>query len=164
VTGVPLEYRAIGVTTDEWVHEAIVEAIEAMSGAFRASSLPDIPDRLRTSLRVLDEMVAAGLLRELDTRNGSWYVRTDVPCAMREPEMRIYRCYDATGRLLYIGSTSRLVADRIANHAKTKAWWPEVVRITEETVHGWTAGRLVEREAIIAERPLRNVAHNRRSA
>ncbi|MFD7705663.1 GIY-YIG nuclease family protein [Streptomyces sp. NPDC059786] len=68
----------------------------------------------------------------------------------------LYRLYDDTGRLLYIGITYRPEA-RWKAHAATKTWWPDVAsKVTE-----WHATRLLaeaaEVAAIKAELPLYNV-------
>lgn len=162
MTAVPRELRALGVTTQEWLYEEIAEAIDATPGAFHASTLPQVPNHIRLVCQVLDDFVAAGLLRELDLRTGGMFVRTDLPCAMREPEMRIYRCFDSAGQLLYIGCTSKPVIVRCASHAQAKEWWPDVATITEQVVIGWQAGLNAERAAIQVELPLHNKANNPR--
>lgn len=135
----------------EWEYEMAVEAIEERPGVFAPWEIRD----------VLDDLVAAGLLRPLDLQTGIHYVRTDgPPCAVREPIMYIYRCFDGRGRLLYVGCTSVSVSVRAAAHARTKAWWPEVTKITTEEVVGWTAGRVVETVAIRDEHPLHNKVNN----
>jgi len=68
----------------------------------------------------------------------------------------IYRCFAVDGSLLYVGQSIR-GADRIAQHAATKDWWPEVASITLE--HFPTRELLdeAERAAIAAEDPRYNL-------
>lgn len=67
----------------------------------------------------------------------------------------VYRCYDAEGRLLYIGSTSRLEM-RLAQHRATTAWWPTVARVEPERFASIIQARTAEARAIREERPLHN--------
>lgn len=73
----------------------------------------------------------------------------------------IYRFYDATGRLLYVG-ISLHAAQRASQHRRDKRWWNDVARM--EVQHLPTMRRSVaeeiEREIIAKERPIYNVAHN----
>ena len=71
----------------------------------------------------------------------------------------LYRFYDATGTLLYVGITADPGA-RWRQHAHDKPWWHHVANITIETHPTRTAVFDAERAAIIAERPLHNVVHN----
>lgn len=80
----------------------------------------------------------------------------------------LYRCYDADGRLLYIGCTQDIGA-RMQVHASS--WQNPVsaylnLRMTrfeaeEKPYAGKVAGRKAEREAIAAEAPLLNQHHNK---
>jgi len=73
----------------------------------------------------------------------------------------LYRFYDSSERLLYVGVTRDPEA-RFGAHSREKAWWPEVTRkdIT------WLASRdeaaIAEIEAIRTERPRYN-KHDRRA-
>jgi hypothetical protein len=73
----------------------------------------------------------------------------------------LYRFYDRTGILLYIGITVDLGV-RMAAHAKDKDWWPQVDRGATriEYFDGRRAALDAEREAIKAEKPLHNDQHN----
>lgn len=77
-----------------------------------------------------------------------------------EPAERtaLYRFYDASGRLLYIGITSH-PKDRWAAH-KYASWAEVAVRRTVEWLPDWTAAEAAERTAIEAEKPIYNEAHN----
>jgi len=73
----------------------------------------------------------------------------------------LYRFYDALDRLLYIG-ISLNAAQRASQHRQDKQWWGDVARM--EVEHLTAASRRdaerVERDAIIAERPLHNITWN----
>lgn len=67
----------------------------------------------------------------------------------------VYRFYDAKGRLLYVGLTSRGMT-RWMEHADSQPWWAEVAAI--RVVHFPTRedGEVEEARAIRDERPLHN--------
>lgn len=70
----------------------------------------------------------------------------------------LYRLFDATGRLLYVG-ISRSVVMRMADHSR-RAWWPNVHSTTFEIFADRAAAADAEREAIRSEQPLHNVVHS----
>ncbi|BAL87188.1 hypothetical protein AMIS_19680 [Actinoplanes missouriensis 431] len=72
----------------------------------------------------------------------------------------LYRFYDAHGILLYIGITGDAAA-RWSNHSRKKPWWPLVRRIEIEPYATRTEVEVTEKAAILAERPMCNVIHNR---
>lgn len=72
----------------------------------------------------------------------------------------LYRFHDANGRLLYIGITLD-PGHRWNSHRKTKPWWHDVTQVTVETHPSRAAVLEAERAAILAEKPLHNVVHNR---
>lgn len=74
--------------------------------------------------------------------------------------MDLYRFYAADERLLYVG-ISLSAAARASQHSREKPWWPDVARMDVEhhDVDRLTM-EAIEREAIVAERPLHNVTHN----
>lgn len=67
----------------------------------------------------------------------------------------VYRCFDASGRLLYIGS-SKCVAMRLRGHESTSPWWPDVARTEVESHDNVLSARAAEARAIPAEQPLYN--------
>ena len=71
----------------------------------------------------------------------------------------MYRLYSAEDELLYIGITMNFPA-RINQHKNDKFWWEEVSTIRLERHRSRNALRAAEREAILAERPTYNLAHN----
>lgn len=68
----------------------------------------------------------------------------------------VYRLYDGTGALLYVG-ISKNFGRRWQQHAYSKAWWPLV---DSQTIH-WhptrSAAAKAEADAIRAEGPLHNI-------
>jgi hypothetical protein len=69
----------------------------------------------------------------------------------------IYRLYDSSGALLYVG-ISKDPRSRWAGHAATKAWWPEVAH---REIGTWFASvkeaRTAEDAAIRSENPRYNI-------
>lgn len=77
------------------------------------------------------------------------------PTAEESRRAAVYRLYDATGALLYIGSTVN-PSQRWSSHKGTKDWWPAVATYT---LTWWsTAERAYDEEykAIRAEQPPHN--------
>jgi predicted GIY-YIG superfamily endonuclease len=68
----------------------------------------------------------------------------------------LYRHFAANGTLLYVGITCD-VAKRQQEHARSKAWWPEVASTTVETHPDRYLAATAERAAIAHERPAHNV-------
>lgn len=70
----------------------------------------------------------------------------------------LYRCFDAEGRLIYVGSTTDLFG-RLKTH-RAQAWWAGQVAKVRATVHpNGTVARQLERRAIRDEVPRWNKAH-----
>src|ERR1044071_9750406 len=73
----------------------------------------------------------------------------------------LYRYYDRTGVLLYVGITVDIRA-RETKHARHSSWWAKVdheATVLERYV-GERAVRAAETAAIKAEKPLENDQHN----
>lgn len=70
----------------------------------------------------------------------------------------LYRHFDATGRLLYVG-IALSPASRTSQHRRTASWFSQVIRIEIEWFVSREGAELAEREAIRTERPLYNRAH-----
>ena len=68
----------------------------------------------------------------------------------------VYRCFGATGRLLYIGSTSQHLR-RLTTHKTQSPWWPEVASTSRTRYPSIVEARIAERRAIKAELPLYNI-------
>ena len=71
----------------------------------------------------------------------------------------LYRFFDATGALLYVGITLNPGA-RWTTHSKEKPWWAEVASVTVEQFPDRESVLAAERAAIINEGPTYNVVHN----
>lgn len=67
----------------------------------------------------------------------------------------VYRCFDAEGRLIYVGCTVELTARR-RWHEIQSPWWPEVAEIRTEKFADITKAHIAEARAIRSERPLYN--------
>lgn len=78
--------------------------------------------------------------------------------APEEPSVAttVYRFFDASDRLLYVGVTHR-ARQRIADHAADKDWWADVVRATFEHFPSRHEALKAEARAISLEDPLHNV-------
>lgn len=71
----------------------------------------------------------------------------------------LYRFFDPTGALLYIGITAALPT-RLARHRDEKPWWCDVADIKVQHFPTRQAVLEAERKAIVAERPRHNKQHN----
>lgn len=71
----------------------------------------------------------------------------------------LYRFYNATGQLLYVGITMD-PPTRFRGHAEAKEWWAQVSGITVENYQSRNELAAAERRAIQVERPLHNIIHN----
>ena len=77
---------------------------------------------------------------------------------------QLYRFYDQAGTLLYVGiSLNTLV--RATQHRLSKPWWKSIARIeiTDLGHMNREAAEAIERDVIVAERPLHNVVHTERA-
>jgi hypothetical protein len=74
----------------------------------------------------------------------------------------LYRFFDRTGRLLYVGRTHQRPGKRAEQHAADKWWWPHVASREVTWYPSHAALVAAEREAIIRERPMYNKVHNGR--
>lgn len=74
----------------------------------------------------------------------------------------LYRAYNAAGDLLYIGQTGRDAIERWAEHMAAQPWAHEVAMWVRDPVEypSEAAVLLAERDAIHAEAPRYNIAHN----
>jgi hypothetical protein len=72
----------------------------------------------------------------------------------------LYRFYDTTGALLYVGITVD-APRRFGRHSEDKPWWLEVARIDMEPFPDRDSVLVAERAAIQSEAPRYNIAHAR---
>jgi predicted GIY-YIG superfamily endonuclease len=71
----------------------------------------------------------------------------------------LYRIFDRTDALLYVGITADL-GKRLATHQRNKSWWHEVNNITIEHFSNRSRALEAEAHAIRTENPLYNSQHN----
>ena len=74
----------------------------------------------------------------------------------RSETWTLYRCYDAVGRLLYVGKTDDWTR-RQREHASRGPWWSEAARVEMRLGLDSQEAQRAEREAILYERPIHNV-------
>jgi predicted GIY-YIG superfamily endonuclease len=73
-----------------------------------------------------------------------------------ESPTALYRLFASNRKLLYVGITGDLKT-RLAAHAETKPWWPEVARKTVEWHMTRASAAKAEVKVIRSERPLHNI-------
>lgn len=86
--------------------------------------------------------------------------------AMREDDLftevgQLYRHFDETGQLLYVGQSLHAIA-RLAAHRKSR-WFSQIARVDVETFPSKSVAEIAEREAIEKEKPLYNIVGNRKA-
>lgn len=69
----------------------------------------------------------------------------------------VYRCFDASRRLIYVGCTTNL-QNRMAQHTASSWWAPQVAKVTAKVFPNGPVGRQAERVAIRDEVPRWNKA------
>src|SRR5690348_10078875 len=72
----------------------------------------------------------------------------------------VYRVYDDTDRLIYIGATSNL-KQRLDHHRSAAWWWGLAGRVTKVEQPNMECAFIVEHAAIRAERPAFNLLNRR---
>ncbi len=75
----------------------------------------------------------------------------------------IYRCFNASGQLLYVG-VPMYPSVRFGAHAAESPWWPEVALIRVEWFSPRRDAELAERRAIQSEMPIHNIAQSPKHA
>jgi len=68
----------------------------------------------------------------------------------------LYRMFDGTGQLLYVGISSR-AATRFKEHSADKPWWNQVALITTEHFGTRLQAQTAELAAIASEHPIHNI-------
>lgn len=79
---------------------------------------------------------------------------------LNDDHCSLYRFFDSSGVLLYVGITCNLPG-RMRNHGRKKPWWHDVTLVTVEHFSDKFAAAAAEKIAITNESPLHNWAHNR---
>jgi excinuclease UvrABC nuclease subunit len=87
---------------------------------------------------------------------------SEAPQAIPEAAPTLYRHFNATGELLYVGRTIRPVLQRQHEHLKTKKWWNEVTLTNYERFSTVEELKTAELDAIRSEHPRYNLTHNGR--
>jgi hypothetical protein len=87
---------------------------------------------------------------------------SEAPQAIPEAAPTLYRHFNATGELLYVGRTIRPVLQRQHEHLKTKKWWNEVTLTNYERFSTVEELMTAELDAIRSEHPRYNLTHNGR--
>lgn len=67
----------------------------------------------------------------------------------------VYRAFSATGRLLYVGYSGRIL-ERLASHRRSSSWWPEAARVDIQRFPTGHEARAAEKVALRTEGPLHN--------
>lgn len=83
---------------------------------------------------------------------------------LRTPLLRehfVYRAFDHSGRLIYIGCTNN-PANRLREHRSQSQWYRHVARVTLAGPFNYETARQVEYDAIESERSLHNYSTERR--
>lgn len=70
----------------------------------------------------------------------------------------VYRLYDATETLIYVGLTGS-IAHRMRQHQADKPWWSEVARVEVQQCEDRRAAADLERALIVRHTPCHNVVH-----
>lgn len=80
----------------------------------------------------------------------------DCPDCFVELPAFVYRCYDAEGRLLYVGC-SKAPVTRMTAHKRSTWWWPQVARVANTVFP--SKGYALGRESVLIDElaPLWNV-------
>ena len=71
----------------------------------------------------------------------------------------LYRMWDVTGKLLYVGISDD-IGSRLWQHARKKPWFTDVARIEIQQHLDRPAALIAEESAIRTERPAHNIVFN----
>lgn len=69
---------------------------------------------------------------------------------------KVYRLYDSTGVLLYVGCTYQFHR-RMQEHARRSPWYSQIHKATAQSFPDRASARASERTAVAAESPVYNV-------
>ena len=94
----------------------------------------------------------------------SWHTKTS---GLGHPKQQstetghyLYRLYNKAGHLLYVGVTDN-VFRRWKEHSRTKPWWSQVHKFTQDWYPNRASVEAAERRAIQTENPVYNVTHSK---
>jgi len=82
---------------------------------------------------------------------------------MNSRTFALYRWWDASGNLLYVGKSIRLLS-RIEQHRRNSKFFDEAASMTIERFPDELTLGLAEVDAIRSEKPLYNILHNREAS
>lgn len=128
----------------------------------------EMQERLGVSANTLAEHVRIGkvpppfldgkwlLYRVLEWEHANRREATDFE--VRPKGHHLYRHFDASGKLLYVGISLHAVS-RLVGHKNSSPWVWSIARMEVETYSTRKAAEQAEREAIENERPLFNAMH-----
>jgi hypothetical protein len=86
------------------------------------------------------------------------WLPSPLPPEMSGEVTELYRCFDAEGRLLYIGISWSSLA-RFLSHKDQSHWCRATARVAIEQLPTRAAAEDAERHAIATEKPLHNIVH-----
>lgn len=132
------------------------ECAQAILQPSTASSLLSRP-RPRVPQRSLADAIALRVSQVPRPRAG--FHAAPAPASGVDDTTALYRLYDASGRLLYVGISNN-VHTRIRTHRVEKYWGPDVADARIEWFTTRAAALSAEATAIRRERPRHNVMHN----
>lgn len=79
---------------------------------------------------------------------------------MNNQTTELYRYYDEDSKLLYVGISISAI-QRLAQHRIASFWYEKAVNVTIERFETRCEALAKEREAILKEKPIYNVQHNK---
>lgn len=138
------------------VKDCLDDCAQAILQPAAASSLLSRPRR-RVPRRSLADAIALRVSQVPRPRAG--FHAAPAPASGVDDTTALYRLYDASGRLLYVGISNN-VHTRIRTHRVEKFWGPDVADARIEWFTTRAAALSAEATAIRRERPRHNVMHN----
>jgi excisionase family DNA binding protein len=130
-----------------------------VSAVLELLTLREVAGKLRCSARTVRRIIDAGELRavRLGLSGKSDRVHPDdLERYMRQTAL--YRHFDASGRLLYLGISLNHLS-RLSEHRADAHWFRSIARIDVEWFDTRSKAERAERKAIKSERPLHNICH-----
>lgn len=114
------------------------------------------PDRAKASRsRYRARNLGAHAARQAQYRKRTYIPSGGFEAVSKRPHT-LYRAYDSSGRLLYVG-ISVDPKRRLAQHRREKDWWPEVDRVAEEVWPDRASAQEAETLAVQSEGPVHNI-------
>lgn len=123
-----------------------------------------IPRHVVEAIEAGERELPSGVLAPTNRELASRAARQEQQLACRPEGPRpavLYRAFDATGQLLYVGISLR-APERMHQHQRDKPWWTEVACITLEHHATIKSAEQAETDAIVADKPRYNIAKTNR--